>query len=157
MRRFAYNDFRNAVIRVYSARNPHAGYRIYSKSKKWCSISTLQIYQIEGSIGMLKSHVNKDILICRQVKFYARKDEAAFFEWITAIECIDHTSAAGDELYLHIASSKLHDQDLRDLLALFFRYQIGMRQLSRYLCEENRRWFYENKQAYWHKNVFGSD
>ena len=98
--------------------------------------------------------MDDDRLLCKQVKFYARKDEDAFFEWIEKIECIDHTSGAGDELYLHIASDQLHDQDLRDLLALFFRYQIDMRQLSRYLCDDNKKWFYDNKQAYWHKKVF---
>lgn len=93
------------------------------------------------------------ILTCKKVTFYARKDEDAFFEWIKKIDCIDSTSAAGDELYLHIACVDLHDHDLRDLLALFYRYKIDMRQLKIFLNEENKRWF-DEPQKYWYKEVF---
>ena len=82
---------------------------------------------------------NEDnILICKSVMFYCRKDEDAFFEWINKIDCIDQTSAAGDELYLHIAADDIHDYDLRDLLGLFYRYKIDMKQLARYLTEDNK-------------------
>ena len=95
------------------------------------------------------------ILTCKRVKFYARKDEDAFFEWINKIECIEKTSAASDELYLHIAADELHDQDLDDLIALFYRYNIEMSQLARFLTQENKHWFYDNKKAFWRKKVFG--
>ncbi|MCL4361555.1 hypothetical protein M1446_04355 [Candidatus Dependentiae bacterium] len=102
--------------------------------------------------------MNKDenILICKAVKFYARRDEDAFFEWIKKIDCIDDISGAGDELYLHIASDEIHDHDLRDLLGLFYRYKIDMKQLKRFLTKDNKKWFYANKKAYWYKKVFGS-
>ena len=70
------------------------------------------------------------ILICKGVRFYALKDEDAFFEWIKKIQCIKNTSAAGRELYLHIPSNDISEEDLDDLLALFYRYKINMKQLQ---------------------------
>lgn len=97
----------------------------------------------------------KNILICKSVRFYSNKDEDAFFEWIKKIDCIDEISAAGKELYLHVCADDIHDYDLRDLLALFYRYKIDMKQLSRFLTEDNKKWFYDNKKVFWHKKVFG--
>lgn len=98
---------------------------------------------------------SKTILVCKKVKFYSDNDEAAFFEWINKNDAIDETSGRGDELYLHMACKDLHDHDLRDLIALFFRYKIEMTQLSIFLNERNKAWFFENSKAYWHKKVFG--
>ena len=105
---------------------------------------------------MKKVNVEENILTCTAVKFYCLKDEDAFFEWIKKIDCIDKFSAAGRELYLHIAADDIHEYDLRDLLGLFYRYHIDMKQLARFLTDENKRWFYDNKKAFWHKKVFGA-
>lgn len=95
-------------------------------------------------------------LVCRRVIFYHRKDEAAFFEWIKKIECIDRIMAQGDEIYLQIACKDLHDHDLMDLIGLLYRYKIDMQQLKIFLTADNKKWFYDNKIAFWHKRVFGS-
>ena len=60
-----------------------------------------------------------------------------------------------ENIYLEIASDVLHDQDLRDLLAIFYKYKIEMTQLKRFLTDDNRKWFCENKKGYWHRRVFG--
>ena len=100
---------------------------------------------------------NKDnILTCIGVRFYCRKDEDAFFEWIKKIECISKTSAVGEELYLHINADKINDLDLDDLIGLFYRYKIDMNQLARFLTDDNKEWFYDNEKAFWHKKVFGT-
>jgi hypothetical protein len=98
----------------------------------------------------------ENVLVCRRVTYFSFKDEDAFFSWIKKIGCIEKTSGAGDELYLHIVSREIHDCHLRDLLALFHRYKIPMKQLKRFLTEENKDWFYENKEAFWHVAVFGN-
>ena len=98
----------------------------------------------------------KNILICKSVIFYSPKDEDAFFEWIKKINCIKSTSTARDELSLHISNDAISDEDLDDLLALFHRYKINMKQLGRFLNEDNKQWFYENRKAFWHKKVFGA-
>lgn len=111
--------------------------------------------QINTGLKINKTNPYETILVCKSVRFYARKDEDAFFEWINKIKCIEKTSAKGRELYLHIACDDLHEYDLRDLLALFYRYKIDMKRLKMFLNEDNKSWFYENKKAYWHKRVFG--
>jgi hypothetical protein len=102
----------------------------------------------------MKPNKQENILICKSVKFYCRKDEDAFFEWIKKIDCIDKTSGLGKELYLYIAADDIHDHDLDDLIGLFYRYKINMQQLSRFLTDDNKKWFYDNKKAFWHKKVF---
>lgn len=100
--------------------------------------------------------MNVDIMLsCKAVIYHSDNDEAAFFEWIKKIECIDKLSGYGDELYLHILSDKLYDHDLRELVSLFYRYNIDMKQLAQFLNNDNRRWFYENKKAFWHEQIFG--
>ncbi len=47
------------------------------------------------------------------------------------------------------------DEDLRELIALFYRYKVDMKQLEIFLNNDNQAWFYEGKKAYWHKRVFG--
>jgi hypothetical protein len=94
------------------------------------------------------------ILICSAVRFYCKKDEDAFFEWIKKIDCIDRTSAMGRELYLHIVADEIGDQGLDDLIGLFYRYNVDMKQLARFLTDKNKEWFYDNTEAFWHKKVF---
>jgi hypothetical protein len=95
------------------------------------------------------------ILTCKKIKFYSQKDEDVFFEWVKKIECIDKTTATGNELYLHIASNNLEDDDLRDLLGLFCRYKIDMKQLHVFLNKKNKKWFCnKNKKGFWYKKVF---
>lgn len=104
--------------------------------------------------GVKKMEKNDNYLICKRVKFYSQKDEDAFFEWIKKIECIENFEGAGDELYLDIAAWDTHDHDLRDLIALFYRYKIEMKQLARFLTKDNKNWF-GKKSAPWYKKVFG--
>lgn len=99
---------------------------------------------------------NEIILICKRTTFYSLKDEDAFFEWIKKIECIEKFEGVYDELHLYIACIDLHDDDLRDLIALFYRYRIKqMSQLKIFLNKKNQDWFYANKQTYWWKRIFG--
>ena len=96
-------------------------------------------------------------LTCKSIKYYSRKDEDAFFEWIKKIDCIVDFSGAGKQLYLSIVTDDLYEYDLRDLLALFYRYKIDMKQLKVFLNKSNKDWFFSNKKAYWHEHVFGEN
>ena len=97
------------------------------------------------------------ILIGKSIKYYSHKDEDAFFEWIKRINCIDKIVGVGCELHFYIACDDLHEHDLRDLLALFYRYGLDMKQLRRFLNKNNKEWFFENEKAYWHRGVFGDN
>lgn len=94
-------------------------------------------------------------LVCKSVTFHARKDEDAFFEWIQKIGCINNFSGAGRELYLHIPTTDLDNTDLKDLIGLLYRYNIDMKQLKVFVNDKNKNWFCDNKNAYWHRKVFG--
>jgi|SRR5271170_5092231 len=96
-------------------------------------------------------------LTCKRVRYYALKDEDAFFEWIKRIPCIKSFEGARDELYLDLVDRPLNDNDLDDLIGLLYRYKVDMKQLARFLTPENKSWFYDNKKAFWHKRVFGSE
>lgn len=95
-------------------------------------------------------------LICKRVHYYSYNDEDAFFEWIKKIKCIKSFEGAGDELYLDLVDRKLTETDLRELMALLYRYKVDMKQLARFLTPKNKKWFYDNKRAYWHRRVFGA-
>lgn len=99
--------------------------------------------------------IRENILICKNIKFYDEKDKEAFFEWIKKIDCIDKISSQDNELYLYVCADDIHDYDLRELLGLFYRYKVNMKQLARFSTNNNKYWFFDNKKAYWHKKTFG--
>ena len=98
---------------------------------------------------------NESALICTSVKYYCPKDEDAFFEWIKKIECIDNFYGSGKDLYLELCTWDILDNDLQDIIALFYRYNVDMKQLKRCLTDSNKKWFFDNEKAFWHKKVFG--
>lgn len=106
---------------------------------------------------MLKKSIdNTVILVCKSIPYYSSHDEDTFFDWLKKISSIVDCVGKHDELYIHIAGATITDSDLRELLALFYRYKIkNMNQLRVFLNETNRSWFHENKKSYWHKKVFG--
>jgi hypothetical protein len=73
------------------------------------------------------------------VRFLHQADERAFFEWLERIPCVG--SFQGDD-------------DLRQLLALLFRYGAKLDQLAKFETDENRGWF-RQPENYWHDAVFG--
>lgn len=94
------------------------------------------------------------ILACKRVIYYSRGDERAFFEWIRRISCISEFVGAGDTLYLHVRRTRISDENLRDLLALFNRYEVAMKQLAQFESPRNRPWFKDRKK-YWYPRVWG--
>ena len=94
-------------------------------------------------------------LICKRVTFYSQNDETAFFEWLKRINCIGEIKGVGDELHLQILRKQISDANLRDLIAIFERYKIDMKQLAQFLNDKNKVWFKENSKAFWLKKVFG--
>lgn len=95
-------------------------------------------------------------LVCKKVYFYSQLDEKYFFAWLQDIKTIVRLDGIGDELYLYCKSSVVSDQDLREILALFYRYKIDMKQLVVFLNNKNKKWFFEGPKGYWHRKVFGT-
>jgi len=77
-----------------------------------------------------------------------------FLNFLQKLNCIKNISGVSDELYLDIPCT-IPDDDLRDILALSYRYKINMKQLSIFLNNTNKNWFFDNTKGYWHRKVFG--
>ena len=81
-------------------------------------------------------------------------DERAFYEWIERIPCIQKFWGSGPALYLEVPRRRISDACLRELLALFERYDIEMSQLAQFESASNRQWF-KSPSKTWYKAVFG--
>lgn len=95
-------------------------------------------------------------LVCKRVGFCSAFDEDAFFEWLKKISCVSNIEGFGEELYVDIDKSKFTEMDLREMLALFYRYNVDMKQLEVFLSDDNKAWFFDNKEAFWYDKVFRS-
>ena len=93
-------------------------------------------------------------LVCKRIDFYSAFDEDVFFEWLKKIPCVSTVRGFGEELYIDIDKSKFTEMHLREMLALFYRYDIDMRQLEVFLNDDNKSWFFDNKEAFWHRKIF---
>jgi hypothetical protein len=49
--------------------------------------------------------------------------------------------------------SRISDRSLRELIGLFFRYRIAVRQLAILQNKRNAAWFCD-PEAYWHRRIF---
>ena len=95
-------------------------------------------------------------LICRSVSYFSQGDENIFFEWIKHIPSIVKFDGVLDELYLYFESIVIPRRDLYDLIAIFYRYEVkDMTQLKIFLNDDNKGWFFDNPNAYWHEKIFG--
>ncbi len=97
--------------------------------------------------------VQSKVLEATLVRYYHENDERAFFEWLSRIKCVKGFDGRGTTLFITL-SRKPNDNDLRELLAFFYRYKIDMRQLARFENDLNRAWF-RDRRAYWYRRVFG--
>ena len=94
-------------------------------------------------------------IIFNQVSFMSQIDESLFFNWLDTIECITSVEGSGLDLVAEV-DAEISSDDLRELIALFFRYDVSNKQqLSKFLSPVIEESFYGNKDAYWHMDVFG--
>jgi len=94
------------------------------------------------------------VLTAKRVWYYSKHDEAAFFEWLDKIPCVVSYEGELDVLSICIDVAKVHEYELRELLALFHRYAVDMKQLRAFDRKEFAKWF-RNPRSYWHAAVFG--
>ena len=92
-------------------------------------------------------------LIVSEVVYLSKNDEAAFFEWLKKLLCVDCVDGRGRNLYIHVNVPNLDEDSLRELISLFKRYDIPMGQLSIFDNDSFAGWF-RNEKADWYKSVF---
>jgi len=86
--------------------------------------------------------------------YFSELDEAAFFSWLERIPGVTKVEGHLTTLIVTTKSAKLSDRSLRELLGLFYRYRVPMRQLAQFETPKNRHWF-RMRTKYWYRKVFG--
>lgn len=92
-------------------------------------------------------------LVATGVLYHSRLDEDAFFGWLKRISCVSEFKGVGRDLWITLRRAP-NDDDLRELIALFHRYKVDMRQLAAFETPENSTWF-RKPGTFWHRAVFG--
>jgi hypothetical protein len=88
-----------------------------------------------------------------RMHYYSRRDEDVFFSWLQSIPGVLKVQGRGTELFIRLRSKRLSATALRELLALYMRYDGNMRELAQFETSSNAAWF-KNPKAYWYKGVF---
>lgn len=95
----------------------------------------------------------KVVLSAKRVWYYSKNDEAAFFEWLDKIACVQKYEGELDVLSIYVDSSQVDEEALREFLSLFRRYGVDMKQLKIFDRDEFASWF-RNPRSFWHKEIF---
>lgn len=95
----------------------------------------------------------KVVLNAERVVFYSMTDERFFFEWLAKMPFVLDVVGRGIVIEITIDISMVNEDGLRELIALFQRYRVSMRQLLVFDREEFSHWF-RRRSAFWHKKVF---
>jgi hypothetical protein len=85
------------------------------------------------------------------IRYFSQLDESSFFSWAQKIPCVKSIERG----FLHVRSKRLGESDLRDLIAIMYRYGMPMAQLQQFVNARNEHWF-KSSTMYWHRDVFGA-
>ena len=88
------------------------------------------------------------------VRFFSHGDESAFFGWLNGMPFVEHYEGHGRTLHIMVNPAAVDENGLREILALFRRYGVGLKQLAVFDKDEFADWF-RDERAYWHTEVFG--
>jgi hypothetical protein len=91
-------------------------------------------------------------LIVKGPIYFSAGDEQAFFDWLQSISCV--RSVGGHLRDIHITLKRApNDNQLRELIALFYRYRMNMKGLAVFRTSQNAKWF-DQEGKFWHSRVF---
>ena len=90
------------------------------------------------------------------VRYYHPADEDMFFKWLASIPCVKSYAGEGSDGLVVRLKRRPGQDDLRQLIALLYRYGADMRQLAKFETAKNRDWFCD-PETFWHKAVFGKN
>ena len=91
-------------------------------------------------------------LYIRELTFYSQLDEDSLFSWMEKISIIEDIRGIGDSIIFSV-KDELSKDDLMEIIALFFRYGIDMKQLEILKSDDNESWFC-NREMYWYDAIF---
>ncbi|WP_039798155.1 hypothetical protein [Nocardia araoensis] len=87
------------------------------------------------------------------VTYYSPQDEAAFFGWLDKISCIESYQGRVRTLYLTVDLDAVDEDGLRELVALYRRYNINLKELRVLDADRVGPWF-SDPDRWWHAEVF---
>ena len=93
------------------------------------------------------------LITIHEPTFYSHLDEEMFFTALKKISAVRNIEGRNRSGLCVSLQSRPSDKALRELLGLFFRFDLDMRELAQFLTEENRPWFHA-PEKYWFKKVF---
>jgi hypothetical protein len=92
-------------------------------------------------------------LIVQEGTYFSPGDEAAFYHRLETLRCVSSVKGAFEGLHI-VLSKPPSDAELRELIALLYRYDLDMTPLAVLRTKRNAAWFADNKEAFWHVRVF---
>ena len=100
----------------------------------------------------MSSQQDRIILTADSLVFYSKRDEYAFVDWLKSIPGYIEMKLEGQILLIEFTiPPKL--ESVQELVAIFYRYGIDMKQLSQLENEENSRWM-RLTGYYWVDRIF---
>ncbi|MBF6545625.1 hypothetical protein [Nocardia brasiliensis] len=100
------------------------------------------------------SGVGEVVVEATGVTYYSALDEAGFFGWLDRIRCVASYRGELRTLYLTVRLGAVDEDGLRELVALYRRYDIDLKQLRVLDAERVGPWF-SDPERWWHADVFG--
>lgn len=87
------------------------------------------------------------------LNYYSALDEASFFDWLGKIPSVRKFEGCGAALIIDINESLLDDESARELIALFFRFDVDMTPLGELAKLNGMDWIC-NPSSYWYHRIF---
>jgi len=86
--------------------------------------------------------------------YNSKLDEDAFFWWLGKIPCVIECKGESERLHIFVNQDKTDKQNLSELMALFYRWQINIEQLKVLLNKNNENWFTNREQNIFYNEIF---
>ena len=96
------------------------------------------------------------LLEAKKVSFGSSGDEISFFRWLDEIQSVKDVRGQGDKILIEVKSPPVPDQDLKELIALFDRYDIDLVQLLDLETPLNKSWL-SHPGMYWFERMYGEE
>lgn len=61
--------------------------------------------------------------------YWSEYDEQVHFDWMRRVACVRDVRGVGSRVYLDVDEAAANDEDVRELIAVYFRYGGDLRQL----------------------------
>lgn len=89
-------------------------------------------------------------LIASNTVFLSPSDEASFFARVKDLQCVLGVKGEGRTIVITLRRAPT-EIELRELIAVFFRYHVDLKQLAQF--SEHEAWL-KDTRGYWYRGMF---